>query len=75
MKIVKERGGHAIAIYQDKDSFVARKLIDDERINFLCRADYSKGKDVERAVKLIFRKIYLNNEIEETILEQSKRLK
>ena len=75
MKIVKERGGHAIAIYQDKDSFVARKLIDDERINFLCRADYSKGKDVERAVKLIFRKIYLTNEIEETILEQSKRLK
>ena len=54
---------------------MARKLIDDERINFLCRADYSKGKDVERAVKLIFRKIYLNNEIEETIHEQSKRLK
>lgn len=75
MKIVKERGGHAIAIYQDKDSSVARKLIDDERINFLCRADYSKGKDVEKAVKLILRKIYLNNEMDDIILEQAKRLK
>lgn len=75
MKIVKERGGHSIAIYQDKDSGVARKLIDDNRINFLCRADYSKGKDVEKAVKLIFRKIYLNNEIDEAIREQAKKLK
>lgn len=75
MKIVKERGGHSIAIYQDKDSSIARKLIDDDRINFLCRADYSKGKDVEKAVKLILRKIYLTNETDDTILEQAKRLK
>lgn len=75
MKIVKERGGHSIAIYQDKDSSIARKLVDDDRINFLCRADYSKGKDVEKAVKLILRKIYLNNETDDTILEQAKKLK
>lgn len=75
MKIVKERGGHSIAIYQDKDSSIARKLVDDDRINFLCRADYSKGKDVEKAVKLILRKIYLTNETDDTILEQAKKLK
>lgn len=75
MKIIKERGGHSIAVYQDKDSQIARKLVNDERINFLCRSDYSKGKDVEKAVKLILRKVYLENEIDDAISEQAKRLK
>ena len=75
MSIIKDRGGHSIAIYQDKESEVAKKLVNDNRINFLCRSDYSKGKDVEKAVKLIFRKIHINNEIAEAIQEQAKRLK
>ena len=54
---------------------IAKKLVNDKRINFLCRSDYSKGKDVEKAVKLILRKVHINNEIDEAIEEQSKRLK
>ena len=75
MSIIKERGGHSIAIYQDKESEIAKKLVNDKRINFLCRSDYSKGKDVEKAVKLILKKVHINNEIDEAIEEQSKRLK
>ena len=73
MKIIKERGGHAIAIYQDKDSKVAKTLVNDERINFLCRADYSHGSEVEKAVKLILKKISIDSEIDDTISEQAQK--
>lgn len=73
MKIVKEKGGHSIAIYQDKDSTVPMTLVNDDRINFLCRADYSQGSDVEKAVKLIIKKLSIDSEIDEAISEQSKK--
>lgn len=74
MKIIKEKGGHAIAIYKDKDYSTTSKLIEDERINFMCRADYSKGKEVDKAVKLILKKISINNEIEDAIQERKSKI-
>lgn len=74
MKIIKEKGGHAIAIYKDKDYSTISKLVKDQRINFMCHADYSKGKDVDKAIKLIFKKILINNEIEDAISEKESKI-
>lgn len=60
MKLVKDQGGHSIAVYQpgktDKKKR-AYKLINENRVNFVCQADYSEGKEIDKVVKTIIEKI------------------
>ena len=53
MKMVKEKGGKSIAVYAEGKSETVKPLVDDERINYVCVADYSEGSTLERIVKLI----------------------
>ncbi|MCR5192289.1 MAG: haloacid dehalogenase-like hydrolase [Bacteroidales bacterium] len=58
MKVVKEHGGHAIAVYGKRQKrSTAMRLIKDGRVNFACTADYSEGKDIHNVVKTILQKI------------------
>ncbi len=60
MKMVKQNGGHSIAVYKPRDESKkkrAQKLILDNRVNFVCAADYSVDKDIYRVVKTIIDKI------------------
>lgn len=58
MKMIKEHGGHSIAVYGSEGKYnTAKKLISEERVNFVCAADYSKGKDMHNVVRRILRKI------------------
>ena len=59
MKMVKQNGGYSIAVYNPKDSnkrMVAEKLILDNRVNFVCKADYRESKDVYKVVTTILQK-------------------
>ncbi|MBP5326370.1 MAG: haloacid dehalogenase-like hydrolase [Bacteroidales bacterium] len=58
MKVVKEHGGHAIAVYGKRQKrSTAMRLIKEGRVNFACTADYSEGKDIHNVVKTILQKI------------------
>jgi len=58
MKMVKEHGGHSIAVYGDnKKKVTALKLIRENRVNFACSANYTEGKDIFCVVKRILGKI------------------
>lgn len=60
MKIVKMFGGNSIAVYQeDKPKKVeeAKKLLRQDRVNFICKADYKEGGDIYRTVTTIIDKI------------------
>lgn len=60
MKIVKMFGGNSIAVYQsDRPKKVeeARKLLRQDRVNFICNADYGKDGDIYRTVTTIIDKI------------------
>ena len=58
MKMIKEHGGHSIAVYNSsKKKETALKLIRDNRVNFVCKADYSKGKEIHMVVRRILDKI------------------
>lgn len=52
MKMVKERGGKSIAVYPSGKSEHVKPLVEDDRINFVCVADYSEGSTLENFVKL-----------------------
>ncbi len=60
MKLVKQQGGHSIAVY-DPDSEANRhtseRLIRDNRVSYACAADYREGAELDTLVKTILDKI------------------
>ncbi len=59
MKLVKSRGGNAIAVYKPKSDQkkTAVKLLKDDRVNFALPADYSEGTAIDTVVKTILEKL------------------
>lgn len=58
-RLVKEQGGHAIAVYKPKTKGAkgkAEKLIQDGRVNFMAAANYQDNNEVDRVVKGIIDK-------------------
>jgi len=77
MKLVKTRGGNAIAVYKPKSTQreKAIKLLKDKRVNFALPADYSEGKDIDTVVKTILDKIATERNLEVLKkLEEKKKL-
>jgi hypothetical protein len=52
MLMAKEHGGKSIAVYTKGHIEKAKLLIQDERVNFVCEADYSANSLLEKVVKL-----------------------
>lgn len=60
MKLVKQQGGFSFAVYKPHNSRkkeAAEKLISEERVNFVCPADYSKGAELYLIVEAVIKKI------------------
>ena len=53
MKMVKEKGGKSIALYPTGRSETVKPLVDDDRINYVCAADYTPNSTLEKIVKLM----------------------
>ncbi len=53
MKMVKQRGGKSIALYPSGKSETVKTLVEDNRINYVCVADYSPNSSLEKIVKLM----------------------
>jgi phosphoserine phosphatase len=67
MKMVKYHGGNSIAVYRPHDKnkkAIAEKLISQDRVNFVCMADYTVHKDIYRIVTTILNKIKTDLEYE-----------
>lgn len=60
-RLVKDQGGHSIAVYRPKKKSIAEKLIIDQRVNFIAPANYSDGGKIDRLVKAIIDKIATDN--------------
>ena len=59
MRLVKNFGGHSIAVYNPKDESKRDEmatLIRDNRVNHVCPADYSEGSEIDGAVKAVIDK-------------------
>jgi len=60
MKIVKMFGGNSIAVYDPANKRkveTARKLLKQDRVNFMCEADYRIGSQMYEVVTTIIDKI------------------
>ncbi len=60
MRLVKNFGGHSIAVYNPQDKSKRREmhsLIRDNRVSHVCPADYTEGSEMDHLVKTIIDKI------------------
>lgn len=60
MKLVKQQGGCSFAVYKpynSKKKKAAEKLVKEDRVNFVCQADYSKGSELFTIVETVIKKI------------------
>lgn len=68
MRLVKNYGGHSIAVYNPESKGVRRdlnELIRDNRVNYVCPADYSEGSEMDQLVKTIIDKIAADCRLEQ----------
>ena len=66
MKLVKQQGGHSIAVYNPRSRQKRQemlRLIQDNRVNYVCPADYSPDKEIDRLVKMIIDKIAIDYQL------------
>ncbi|MBO5997024.1 MAG: haloacid dehalogenase-like hydrolase [Alphaproteobacteria bacterium] len=67
MRLVKNENGHSIAVYESDDAKakkVASQLLNEGRVNFTAKADYSPNSMMEKIVQTILDKIKLDLNME-----------
>ena len=75
MKLVKERGGKSIALFPEGHSDNVRPLVDDDRINYVCVANYAPDSPLEKIVKLMIEKMAILEKLNMQEKEQLSRYK
>ena len=63
MKLTKENGGVSIAVYTDKSCDTAKKLLNDGRINYMIKSDYSDGSEMDKIVKKTIQRMAIDTEL------------
>ncbi len=53
MRLIRDKGGKAIALYPSGGRKRATQLVEDNRINYVCVADYTPNSTLEKIVKLM----------------------
>lgn len=77
MKLISQQGGNSIAVYKpnSKKKNTADKLIDENRANFACPADYSKNGEIYSVVTTIIDKIRSDFDFQSLLLAHRKKTK
>lgn len=60
MKVVKQQGGHSIAVYNPRSRLKRQEmlqLVQEDRVSYVCAADYTPEKEIDRLVKTILDKM------------------
>lgn len=75
MKLVKQSGGHSIALYDAGNANKAAPLLAHERVDWMFEADYTEGSELDRAMKLLLQNLSYYNELKAINETQKKALK
>ena len=61
MTFVKKQGGTSIALYPRGKKDRVTNLLLDNRVNYICSADYQEGSDLDSLVKCIVQEMKLSH--------------
>lgn len=76
MKLIKQQGGRSIAVYNPKKrnkKAAAEKLIAENRVNFVCPADYTKDSEIFNVVTTIIDKVKSDYEFKKLLLAHENK--
>ena len=73
MTLIKEKGGKSIAIYPAGQKEKVSFLFEDERVNYVCRGDYSANSNLEKIVKLFIQQISISDTLLRKEIESYNR--
>lgn len=63
MKLVKQSGGHSIALYQNGQKDKVQPLLIHERVDWIFEADYRKGQSLDQAMHDLICKLGVDNKL------------
>ena len=63
MKLVKQSGGHSIAIYSEGQHQKAAPLLKHERVDWMFEADYREGSELDQTMKLLLENLAYYNKL------------
>ena len=77
MKIIKEKGGNAVAVYRPKSKQrkTAIQLLADNRVNFALPADYRENSQLDHVVKTILDKMATERDLDILKIKEDKKKK
>jgi 2-hydroxy-3-keto-5-methylthiopentenyl-1-phosphate phosphatase len=61
MTLLKEKGGRSIAIYPRGNKEKVAQLVEEGRVNYICRGDYSANSEIEKIIRLIIDQISISD--------------
>lgn len=73
MTLVKKNQGTSIAIYPESESRKVKNLYEEDRVNFICAANYEEGSDLDKVIKLVIKKVATLNKIKEKQIALAKK--
>jgi len=74
MIVIKENGGTSIAVYKNDEKEKVIPLFVNNRVNFICKADYGENSELDKVVKLIIDNISVKTSLEKRINDIRKEL-
>lgn len=72
MKLVKQSGGHSIAIYSKGQQHKTSPLLKHERVDWMFEADYNEGSELDRTMKLLLEQLAYFNKLKGLNAQQKK---
>lgn len=63
MTLLKKQGGKSIGLYTNKTRDRVEQFLLDERINYMCRANYNENSELDKIIKLIIQSCALSSKL------------
>ncbi|MGB4985269.1 MAG: HAD family hydrolase [Erysipelotrichaceae bacterium] len=63
MKLVKANGGNSVAVYQQDKKDLACELLKDNRVDFICDANYDQDSKMEKVIKTIIDQLSVKDKL------------
>jgi hypothetical protein len=75
MKLVKQSGGHSIAIYHPGEHGSAAQLLKHERVDWIFEADYTEGSELDQTMKTLLQELAHYNQLKGLNEQQKKQFR
>ena len=75
MKLVKQSGGHSIALDHNDEKHKVQPLLQHERVDWIFEADFSEGGALDNAMHTLITQLACDNQLQDITNSQKKEIK